>query len=86
MLLTQSPDRHSLVLFPKSHPENNPIFIQLTWGDILSFIWDRFSKYQNQKRDIHQWDDIGKELKGLVDRHIKDEFVKLCLNGMGVRT
>ena len=66
--------------------EEYPIIIQLSWGDILSFIWDRFSKYQNQKRDIHQWDDIGKELKGLVDRHIKDEFVQSCLNGMGVRT
>ncbi len=36
--------------------------IQLTWQQILCFIWTRFDAYRNQKNDIRQWGGTGKML------------------------
>jgi hypothetical protein len=36
--------------------------IQVDWAEILRFIHRRFRAYPNQKKDHHQWDDVGKFL------------------------
>jgi hypothetical protein len=35
---------------------------QLTWHQMLGFIWQRFDAYRNQKTDVQQWDDVGRRL------------------------
>lgn len=35
---------------------------QLTWNDVLSFIYERFNKYEIHKRQHHQWDKTGQTL------------------------
>ena len=37
--------------------------VQLTWDDVLGFIYARFHRYQSQKRNVHQWDASGHLLK-----------------------
>jgi hypothetical protein len=36
-----------------------PDVTQLIWTDLLTFIWDRFHTYRQQKTDVHQWDAQG---------------------------
>lgn len=36
--------------------------LQLTWNDVLSFIYDRFEKYEICKRQHQQWDSTGQKL------------------------
>lgn len=36
--------------------------VQLTWNEILSFIYLRFTKYQNYKTQHRQWNKIGQDL------------------------
>jgi hypothetical protein len=43
--------------------------IQLRWDDVLGFIYDRFQRYQHQKRNVHQWDASGLLLKRLAEQN-----------------
>jgi len=65
----------------KRHPE----VTQVTWPDMLGFIWSRFHTYRRQKTQVDQWDADGKKIKELADRSYKKEiFVKTALGQMGV--
>jgi hypothetical protein len=53
---------------------------QVTWDQILSFIWKRFNTYRKQKTDVQQWDPIGRKLKSMADRTREPKlFVKEAL-------
>jgi hypothetical protein len=39
-----------------------PLVKQILWPDVLQFIFERFSKYEEQKGYHPQWDQAGKEL------------------------
>jgi len=45
-----------------------PHVTQVIWTDLLTFIWDRFHTYQQQKAQVDQWDAIGREIKRLADQ------------------
>jgi hypothetical protein len=64
-----------------------PAVVQLTWTDILGFIWRRFDAYRRQKTQVEQWDDQGKRLKRLADNEMDPTaFVDNALRLMGVRS
>jgi len=46
---------------------SHPRVVQLTWSQILHFIWNRFDKYRQQKTQVDQWDRSGKHLKRLAE-------------------
>ena len=59
--------------------------IQLTWVEVLTFIWRRFHAYKNQKKDVSQWDSQGQEIKRLADKSIDAiEFAEEAMQRMGV--
>ncbi|MEA3538364.1 MAG: hypothetical protein U9R73_04465 [Pseudomonadota bacterium] len=58
---------------------------QLTWAEVLSFIFQRFHRYNRQKAQVDQWDDVGRYLKKLVGRDNERDFVKRVYELMGVR-
>jgi hypothetical protein len=43
--------------------------VQLTWGEILTFLHYRFSKYQKKKAHHPQWDVVGHELYEIATRN-----------------
>lgn len=45
-----------------------PAVTQLTWTDILSFIWQRLHNYRHQKKQVDQWAAEGLQLKGIADQ------------------
>ena len=54
-----------------------PNVVQITWDEILGFIYDRFNEYRDPKKDHPQWDWIGKFLyKTSTSLRDKDEFIK----------
>jgi len=54
-----------------------PEVIQILWKNVLEFIYDRFRKYKDQKRDHSQWDLLGKKLYDIATRcNNKDEFFR----------
>lgn len=60
---------------------------QLTWAEVLSFIWQRFHRYSRQKAQVDQWDHVGRCLKNLVKRNNNaDDFVSAVCDLMGVQT
>jgi len=66
----------------KQHPK----VLQLTWPDLLGFIWERFNIYRRVKTDVHQWDGQGQRIKRLANQAgDRDDFVKEALERMGVR-
>lgn len=42
--------------------------VQITWSQVLDFMWSRFDTYRHQKRQVDQWDSYGKKLKNLADQ------------------
>lgn len=61
--------------------------IQLTWNHVLEFIWERFTKFERQKTDIEQWDEVGKELHTLSKQSgSNQEFSKGVLFKLGIDT
>ena len=62
--------------------ESHPDVVQVRWEDILSFVWNRFSVYEQQKRDTQQWDAQGNELKRLAAEQGRENFVRLCFEGL----
>jgi hypothetical protein len=83
--------RIRLVAVGRTRDENlarqYPEVTQLIWEEMLEFVWDRFSRYRQQKAQVDQWDDEGKKLKQLVDEHARspEDFVERALRLMGVR-
>lgn len=66
----------------KSHPR----IAQVTWAQILHFIWDRFDKYRHQKKQVDQWDAQGLHLKRLADScQDAEAFVDQAYAKMGLR-
>ncbi len=47
--------------------KNSTMVVQLTWLQILHFIWHRFHQYRHQKKQVDQWDAQGLRLKRLAD-------------------
>jgi hypothetical protein len=63
-----------------------PEVTQLIWADMLAFIWDRFQRYRQQKRQVDQWDPVGREIQRLVEDSVDEgSFVVGTLRRMGVR-
>jgi hypothetical protein len=59
--------------------------VQITWDEILGFIYDRFKKYQDLKADHPQWDRIGNYLyETSTSLRDKDEFINFMKNLMGI--
>jgi hypothetical protein len=56
--------RHRSEELANSHPD----VIQLTWADLLTFIWNRFRTYRQQKTQVDQWDPQGLRIKQLADQ------------------
>lgn len=53
---------------------------QVTWEQILKFIYERFEKYKDQKSSHPQWDETGRELWRLFEKHSeKEDFIRDCL-------
>lgn len=48
--------------------KNFPQVPQITWSEILDFIFKRFTKYREQKASHKQWDDAGKYLWNVFER------------------
>jgi hypothetical protein len=63
-----------------------PGVVQLTWTDMLAFVWDRLHRYRQQKTQVDQWDAPGKQIKRLADQS-GDEgaFIEHALHLIGVR-
>jgi hypothetical protein len=56
---------------------------QLLWADILAFIWDRFSRYRQQKTQVDQGEPAGRKIKLLADQSASaQEFITLHLIGV----
>lgn len=63
-----------------------PSVVQLTWMEILTFIWDRLCRYRQQKTQVDQWDAEGLKIKQLADGFVRtDTFTTRALHLMGVR-
>lgn len=58
---------------------------QLTWPEMLTFVWDRLRRYQRQKRQVNQWDRQGRKIKNLADQLDQKVFIDAALHYMGVR-
>jgi hypothetical protein len=64
--------------------ERFPRVEQVTWSQILSFVWFRFHTYRRQKTQVQQWDRQGLLLKHLSDRSSEpEEFISTALSRMG---
>lgn len=61
-----------------------PEVTQLLWPDMLAFIWNRFHRYRQQKRQVDQWDRVGRKIKWLADRSNDVDFIAAALSLMGV--
>jgi hypothetical protein len=63
-----------------------PDVVQLTWPEILAFIWDRLRRYRQQKTQVDQWDAQGRKIKRLAGQSTQAEpFIDQALHLMGVR-
>ena len=57
--------------------------VQLTWDEILSFIYERLTNYRKHKAQHEQWDNVGKRLYRLSAKSSStDEFVNVVKNSM----
>ncbi len=45
-----------------------PQVVQVTWADLLSFVWHRFRAYRHQKTQVDQWDKQGRQIKRICDQ------------------
>jgi hypothetical protein len=57
---------------------------QLTWRQVLTFVWERFDKYRKQKTDVQQWAPDGQRLKTVVEQSEScHSFVQRVLSEWG---
>lgn len=66
--------------------ERYPEVKQVIWTDVLCFIFDRFSRYSNQKSQTDNWDETGKALKTMATKADREGYVKWGIKAMGIRT
>ena len=45
-----------------------PDVTQVTWPDLLAFVFSRLQRYRHQKQQVDQWDPTGKALRSLAGR------------------
>src|SRR5579863_7121954 len=63
--------------------ERFPKVVQITWRQVLKFIWHRFHTYRRQKTQVQQWDEQGLLLKKLADSSNGEEgFISAVLSRM----
>ncbi|MGX9179122.1 hypothetical protein [Mesorhizobium sp. BHbdii] len=87
---SDSPFRIRLVAVGRDRSEDlaaaYPEVTQLIWAEMLAFIWDRFQRYRQQKKQVDQWDSEGRKIKRLADRsNDAADFIGHALHLMGVR-
>jgi hypothetical protein len=54
--------------------------VQLTWNEILVFIYNRMKEYYRQKVNHQQWDEYGHQLYDDSIKSSQDDFIKTWLN------
>jgi hypothetical protein len=60
-----------------------PQVTQVTWPQILDFIWHRFRTYRRQKTQVQQWNGQGLLLKRLADESAAvHDFITTALSRM----
>ncbi|KRQ91681.1 hypothetical protein CP49_30525 [Bradyrhizobium valentinum] len=64
--------------------ERYPEVLQLSWDQIIEFIWDRFRMYSEQKRHVEQWDEVGKYLRRLAETNDKAAFIRDVSHQIGL--
>jgi len=72
-------DIYRVRLFAMGERKNDAILsaaVQLTWDEILKFIFERFTSYQAQKSHHSQWDSTGTWLYDLASRQTREEFIE----------
>ncbi len=72
-------DIYQVRLFAVGDRKNDAILpnaVQLSWDEILTFIFERFTSYQAQKAHHNQWDRTGTRLYDLASRQSLEEFVE----------
>jgi hypothetical protein len=70
----------------KKLADTYPNVTQLTWRPLLAFIWERFHRYRQQKKQVDQWDTQGRAVKRLADKTgDANTFVGEALHLMGVQ-
>ena len=72
-------DTYRVRLFAVGERKNDaipPAAVQLTWDEILMFIFERFTSYRAQKAHHSQWDRTGTRLYDLASRQTREEFVE----------
>lgn len=52
-----------------------PDAVQLTWDDLIIFIYKRFTSYRTQKAHHNQWDPIGRTLYQIAIHHSLEEYI-----------
>lgn len=52
-------------------PDLYPLVVQLTWEDMLTFIYQRLKKYHSIKSQHRQWDWCGKRLYSKMRKHYR---------------
>lgn len=66
---------------PADHPPL-PEVKQLTWKEILGFIWHRFDDYCKHKAQHEQWDPLGQNLYAAALGLSREEFIERMLKEM----
>ena len=56
------------------YSRKRPTLVQILFPEMLSFVYQRFHKYLEQKRDFQQWDNAGKYLYGMAG-YSETEFI-----------
>lgn len=54
---------------------------QITWDEILRWIYERFNQYKDQKADHDQWEESGKKLYESAVKHFKKDAPVLFRTG-----
>ncbi|MEN3039228.1 MAG: hypothetical protein ABDI07_08795 [Candidatus Kryptonium sp.] len=64
----------------EKNQEINPKVEQLTFEEILNFIYERIDEYKKVKSSHHQWDEMGQKLYNYATTLSREEFINLMLD------
>lgn len=66
------------------NPQLQSSIVQLTWDDVLQFIFERFTRYETFKSQHRQWDTAGQRLfrQAIHHRGNPDEFIKIIKDSL----
>lgn len=59
-----------------------PSVVQLTWEEVLRFVYHRLSTYREHKSQHDQWDSVGRCLYSLSTKVSADKFVSMIESSM----